>query len=101
MPKEPWSPPDKGTADRWAEILEMLGTEMVGRLIVDIGTAFTIGGTGGVPITRGFAEDWVRRQRRAAARRDRWLLAFTLVAALAASIAAWPVVRDWRSAIIH
>jgi hypothetical protein len=101
MPNEPWAAPDKETADRWTTVLENRGAGIVGRLLVDSspGAASIIGGTDGMPITKGFAENWVREQRRAAERREtrrfRINLAWTIVAAVAAIVAAWPVVEDW------
>ena len=108
MPKEPRAAPDKETARRWTKILEDRGVEVVGRLLVESGPdrASIIGGTGGVPITKGFAEDWVRMQRGAVTRREKGLLRWTVVAAVAgivaafaAIVAAWPVIKDWPAAI--
>jgi hypothetical protein len=45
------------------------------------------------------AVSWIAEQERASERRDslryRWMLCFTIVAAAAALIAAWPTVREW------
>jgi hypothetical protein len=45
------------------------------------------------------AIDWLAVEERRADRREavrfRWMLLFTVVAAVAASIAAWPVIKEW------
>jgi hypothetical protein len=45
------------------------------------------------------ALEWMHEQNMRLARRDAvrfwWLLAFTFIAALGASIAAWPVIMEW------
>ncbi len=45
------------------------------------------------------AVSWIAEQQRASEQRDavryRWMLFFTIVAAMAASIAAWPTVKTW------
>jgi hypothetical protein len=42
---------------------------------------------------------WLAEEERKTSRREAmrywWMLAFTIVAAVAASIAAWPVVKEW------
>jgi hypothetical protein len=47
------------------------------------------------------ALEWVHEQNMRLARRDAlrfwWMLTFTFIAAIAASIAAWPVILEWFS----
>lgn len=42
---------------------------------------------------------WLAEEEHKAARREavryKWMLGFTIIAAVAASIAAWPVIKDW------
>ena len=45
------------------------------------------------------AVSWIAEQERASKQRDSvrygWMLFFTIAAAMAASIAAWPIVKEW------
>jgi hypothetical protein len=55
-------------------------------------TCFIVGG--GVSVETQPVERLRGRKRRDSVR-YKWMLAFTIVAAVAALIAAWPVVKDW------
>jgi hypothetical protein len=54
---------------------------------------------GNVKIPRGPARDeakeWLGEEERKQRRRERLMLGLTVVAAVAASIAAWPIIKDW------
>jgi hypothetical protein len=50
-------------------------------------------------ITKGYVERWLRDQEsrieQEQTRRYRWVLTWTIVAAVAACIAAWPIIKDF------
>jgi hypothetical protein len=86
-----------------ASVVAMLSGSEVG---IGRGSDFRLFIQGMPNPSRGFVEDWIGRKeaeerlleadkRQLEAKRFRYLLWPTLVAALAAAIAAWPVVRDW------
>jgi hypothetical protein len=97
-----WSSGNPEQTWRWYEELERLGPENVRIRVVqhDAGSAGAIRGLGTeLAVTKGFAEDWLRyrdQKEGSKAFRRFWITTgVALVSAIAAIIAAWPVVRDW------
>lgn len=85
---------DDATAARWAAVLEDHGLEAV-RLRLAAhqgGSASMLGYLGSETMTRGFVEEWVRRETDKAQRREtrrfRMILIWTVVAAVAGIVAA-------------
>lgn len=89
--KSQWT--DDETAARWTLVLESQGLEAV-RLRLAAhqgGSASALGYLGSETMTRGFVEEWVRREtdkvQRRETRRFRMTLIWTVVAAIAGAIA--------------
>jgi hypothetical protein len=87
-------------------VLEWLGTDNVRARLVqrDHDAGGTLFGAGAEPtLTKGFAEDWLRyrdeKESKKATRRFWITTTFALVSAIAAMIAAWPVLREWFRSI--
>jgi hypothetical protein len=90
-----------GDEKRWRRALKTAGVHVVrGRLIQSPGgSAAVISGIGTERITKGYVERWLRDQEALVegmqTRRYRWLLGWTIVAVVAACIAAWPIVKEF------
>jgi hypothetical protein len=101
MSEEDYRPQDPAMEARWRHALETAGIHVVRARLLQSpgGSASSIGGLGKEHITKGYVERWLRDQEgqieQEQTRRYRWLLWWTVVAALAACIAAWPIIKDF------
>ena len=97
-----WHSGDDALMWRWYEELERLGPENVRIRAIQQGggSAGSIMGLGKeLQVTKGFVEDWLmyRDAQRSRQASSQFIIATTVsaVAAIAASISAWPVIRGW------
>jgi hypothetical protein len=102
-----WKPAEHERAWRWYQELERLGPDNVRARVAqhDAGSAGALRGVGAEPnLTKGFAEDWLRyrdeRESKKATRRFWITTTVALISAIAAIIAASPVLREWFRYII-
>jgi hypothetical protein len=97
---ENYEPSDPTMAERWRRTLEDMGVHVVRARFVQSpgGSGAIIGGLGTEHITKGYVEQWLREKEAAIqkveAHRYRRVLAWTILAAVAAWIAAWPVLKE-------
>jgi hypothetical protein len=96
-----YAPGDPDQQRRWLDVLEALSPENVRSRIAqnDGGSQAALRGIGSETITKGFAEDWLKHQdsrSRRLVRRWNWAtISVALISAVAAIIAAIPIVREW------
>jgi len=104
-PEEDYRPSDPVMEGRWLRALETAGIHVVRARLVQSPGGSTASISVGTEqnITKGYVERWLRHQEarieQEQTRRYRWVLCWTIVAAVAACIAAWPIIKDFAHSL--
>jgi hypothetical protein len=87
---------------KWLRALQSTGVENIrARLLQSPGGSRSVllGISDVTHMTRGFAEEWVECKDRRARRIQRASFVVGLISAIAATIAAWPVIKEWAGTV--